>query len=135
MIASQRHIASTTLSDSWFKRNFVNPVVDVKKEVVRFLPDTFNSAGKAGTQAVNFALPVIEKGLDKGLGGLGEIITGTVGLALGITSTALGGQQMLPGQMSQTTQQQQPPQNFLSNPLVLLGIAGGLILLLKNGKR
>lgn len=112
---------------TWFDEKVLQPtgLSRVGNEVIRFFPDTANTAGNATNQLFNWAGETANKGFDAA----GDLIVGTVGLAVGIAG-ALGGQQPIP------MQPLPPPQNQ-SMPLMPLLLIGGVgaILLLNNSKR
>jgi len=61
-------------------------------EVLRFPGDTINTAYNAAESGVDLGFHIVNLGFDE----LGGVITGTVGTALGIVGTVLGGTQPPP---------------------------------------
>jgi hypothetical protein len=122
------------LGDSWFRRNITNPIVTAKNEIVRFIPDTLTSANTAGVRFVDYSFNAINETIE----GAGDLIIGATGLGLGVASTILGAQTgpPLPPPITAGQQSGFGLPSFLQNPLVLVALAGGAFLLLRNnGKR
>ncbi len=112
---------------TWFDENVLQPtgISHIGNEVIRFLPDTITTANNAGNQLFNWTGETIGKGFDAA----GDLIVGTVGLAVGVAGALQGGQQI--------PSQSPPPQSSQNLPLMPILLIGGIgaILLLNRPKR
>jgi hypothetical protein len=140
MMPQQLYYYSPLLGDSWWRRKITIPIVNAKNEIVRFPGDTLTTINNAATQFVDYSFNAINTGIDIGFNainetveGAGDIIIGATGLGLGVASTILGAQTGPP--LPPPNTQQGSGIGFgslLQNPLVLIALAGGAFLLLRN---